>query len=530
MSQKTRIFIVGAFLYVPAVPVLAQNVTGSTGYFAGSGSLIQDNNVPLQTNALTVTNGIGEGYVGINKGGGYGLLLGYKNDSIKGDTSGGAYIRQVTNEPMHIQVNNSTDAEVITSDGNVTFPGKVQLNGDVPRLVNDAAGSFTTQGNTLCNAPETGQASSNAGVCMQYTPDIPYQGGAAAIFALKGATSDYTSPALTISSTAGSGSTVITVTNDGSIANVANNYSVITSSVSGAMQSGTIINRTQIGATTTTFTLTKSLTAAIPLGSTVAFTTPTSTQQFTALAGSADLTAHQNISGQAWAANFIVQAEAGSSGKINGMEIDTANFSSFIGQYGIWLANNGNNNMGIGYLLSNGANQKGFNYGFESDSSSIDDFISSTRSKATYAYEDDGTHTSGSFYRGSYSSNIIQAINPSASTPSLIDLFEVTPQGGMVDGSPTPFAASSGFNLAATNGTTGIILVCNGTLASGAISLPTVALPKQVYHISSECSVTTLSLTVSTGTTIVGAATGITPSTPESFLFDNDRSIWVRWQ
>ena len=73
-----------------------------------------------------------------------------------------------------------------------------------------------------------------------------------------------------------------------------------------------------------------------------------------------------------------------------------------------------------------------------------------------------------------------------------------------------------------------MILVCKGTLSSGTISMPTSSLPKQVYNIASECNVSSLSFSVLSGTSVVGATSSITPSTPEAFVYDNDRLVWLR--
>ena len=59
--------------------------------------------------------------------------------------------------------------------------------------------------------------------------------------------------------------------------------------------------------------------------------------------------------------------------------------------------------------------------------------------------------------------------------------------------------------------------------------MPASPLPKQSFHVASECSVTALTLSTTVGLTVVGAASSITPSTPMTFVYDNDRGIWLRW-
>jgi hypothetical protein len=95
----------------------------------GNGSLA-DTNVPLQ---ISSQGNATQAFIGINKNGGYGLLLGYNETT--GSLSGiGAYIRQVSTDPLHFAVNNTTTAMTILSSGNVgigsTSPAyKLDVNG-----------------------------------------------------------------------------------------------------------------------------------------------------------------------------------------------------------------------------------------------------------------------------------------------------------------------------------------------------------------------------------------------------------------
>lgn len=421
---------------------------------------------------------------------------------------------------------------VFSKSGMGTF-----TNVNTPILLNDATGRFQTQGNVLCQAPQTGQLTSPAGVCMQYTPSVPFIGGASAIFGLKGALTDYTSPALTTSVDTPPGSTTITVLNNAALANVsvtssvnsAQTLSALASTVSGALPVSETISSMTSGSLTSVLQLSSPTLADLPPGSTLTFTTNTSAQQFTALAASVDLTAHQapGTAGQAWAANFIVQAEPGSNGAIHGIEIDAANFSTNVGGFGVWLGNNGSQNMNAGFLVGNGVSGKGWLYGLESTSAVTDDVMSI--SSANTFNDDRGTHSIGAIYQGTYSSAILQGVNPRGLTASQQALFTITPKGGIVDSSINPVGAANGSAQVAVNGTTGIVLVCSGTLATQSIAMPTAPLPKQIFHIASECNVTTLTLTTAAATSVVGAASGITPSTPMTFMFDNDRLIWLRW-
>ena len=404
-------------------------------------------------------------------------------------------------------------------------------------LVNDAGGLFQTQGSVLCQAPQTGQLTSPSGVCMQYTPSIPFIGGAAAIFGLKGAVTDYASPPLTVRIDARPGSSTITVASIAATANISTvgtigsvrTLSTLAASVAGALPAGETIIGAVAGVGGTVLTLSAPTLADLPPGSTLTFATNTGAQQFTGIASSVDLTAHQGpgSGGQAWGGNFIVEAEAGSNGSIHGIEIDVANFSASVGGFGVWLGNNGNQNMAAGLFVGPGVGGAGWQEGVESVSAVNDDLLSI--SSATNFGNDRGTHAVGSLYQGSYGTAILQGVNPNGSTPTTRALFTITPKGGIVDSSVTPVGAGSGGTQGAVNGSTGMILVCSGTLATFTVNLPTLPLPKQLYKIASECNVTALSIAVPGGTTVMGAAATITPTAPLGFVYDNDRLVWLRW-
>ncbi len=109
--------------------------------------------------------------------------------------------------------------------------------------------------------------------------------------------------------------------------------------------------------------------------------------------------------------------------------------------------------------------------------------------------------------------------------------------GGIVDSSPVPVGVTAGATVTGTDNTGGQILVCastSTTLATLTVVLPANPRPKQTFHLASECTVTALTLNGGTSTsgiaaTVLGAPSSITSTTPVTFVFDNDRSLWTRW-
>jgi hypothetical protein len=77
----------------------------------GAGSL-SDGNIPIQINSATSS----ATYLGLNKGGTYGGLIGYSNG---GTGSTGLHIRNVAADPILFYVNNTTEAMRIDSSGNL---------------------------------------------------------------------------------------------------------------------------------------------------------------------------------------------------------------------------------------------------------------------------------------------------------------------------------------------------------------------------------------------------------------------------
>ena len=89
----------------------------------GSGSLA-DTNVAVQ---ISTSGGTSQKWFGVNKNGSYGLLMGYLEGGSIGDGGAGAYIRNITEDPLYFMVSNSDLAMTILANKNVgigtTSPG-----------------------------------------------------------------------------------------------------------------------------------------------------------------------------------------------------------------------------------------------------------------------------------------------------------------------------------------------------------------------------------------------------------------------
>ncbi len=96
----------------------------------------------------------------------------------------------------------------------------------------------------------------------------------------------------------------------------------------------------------------------------------------------------------------------------------------------------------------------------------------------------------------------------------------------------TTDAAVGDRSAAAPTRSNGTILHCVGRLASFEWNLPANPFQGQVSHITSECSIASLTVTPrpsDAGIRVIGAPAGISPSTPLTFIYDRSNRIWARW-
>ena len=111
------------------------NSTGPLALLSvGSGSLT-DSNLPIQ---ISTSGGTSQVWYGVNKNGGYGLLLGYHEGGLGGGGSG-AYIRNVTEDPLYFMVSNTDLAMTILANKNVGIGvnytnAKLSVNGNLAIL------------------------------------------------------------------------------------------------------------------------------------------------------------------------------------------------------------------------------------------------------------------------------------------------------------------------------------------------------------------------------------------------------------
>ncbi|MDB5194323.1 MAG: hypothetical protein JWN50_337 [Parcubacteria group bacterium] len=135
VSSTTAANVVSSLLKVQANGNVGIGVTNPSAQLSvGPGSLV-DVNVPIQISSAGAAT---DKYIGLNKNGAYGLLLGYaESKNLGGGTLTGGIIRTVTSDPLYTIVNNSTIAETILSSG---FVGLGTTNPVEKLTLNTAAG------------------------------------------------------------------------------------------------------------------------------------------------------------------------------------------------------------------------------------------------------------------------------------------------------------------------------------------------------------------------------------------------------
>jgi len=112
----------------------------------GSGSLT-DANIPVQ---ISTSGGTSQRWFGVNKDGSYGLLMGYLNGGSIGDGGTGAYIRNITEDPLYFMVSNSDLAMTILANKNVGIgvdlpSALLHLSGNTPYIYIDDTSTTGTR-------------------------------------------------------------------------------------------------------------------------------------------------------------------------------------------------------------------------------------------------------------------------------------------------------------------------------------------------------------------------------------------------
>jgi hypothetical protein len=86
----------------------------------------------------------------------------------------------------------------------------------------------------------------------------------------------------------------------------------------------------------------------------------------------------------------------------------------------------------------------------------------------------------------------------------------------------------SGFSITIGNGVNQLILNPAGTLATGTVTMPLVALDGQTVRISSEQTITSLTVSANTNQTVVGAPTTLAQYASALFMYKLSTLTWYR--
>jgi len=88
--------------------------------------------------------------------------------------------------------------------------------------------------------------------------------------------------------------------------------------------------------------------------------------------------------------------------------------------------------------------------------------------------------------------------------------------------------AATGFSFQIPNGINIVYAKLTGTYANGTFIMPTSPLNGQLLRFATNNTITALTLTPSTGQTVVGAPAGLTINTGIAFFFDRQTGQWLR--
>jgi hypothetical protein len=89
----------------------------------------------------------------------------------------------------------------------------------------------------------------------------------------------------------------------------------------------------------------------------------------------------------------------------------------------------------------------------------------------------------------------------------------------------------TGFSITIPNGTPGLVLTPGGTLATGAVILPAIAVDGFVQRITTSAAITTLTVTANTGQTLaVAYSTTLAAAATIAFQYAVATATWTRVQ
>jgi hypothetical protein len=101
-------------------------------------------------------------------------------------------------------------------------------------------------------------------------------------------------------------------------------------------------------------------------------------------------------------------------------------------------------------------------------------------------------------------------------------------KAAQADQSKVDVSPSTGFSQTIANNCTTLLLKPSGTLASGTVVMPAAPVDGQIAHVLSSQTITSLTVSPSSGQSVVGAPSTTGPSAPFSMIYDLASTTWYR--